>query len=153
MEQLVVPYMQPEKEERVIDWVMMMMIFPNRNNRLLFEFICTGEYFQVIRLLIKHWEKSYKNKNCLDEKVKVIKLNTTFEAFQLLHSWLNLATGLHQGDIVTLDISTPKNRLLLPSSNLLVEIELLPPHGLGQIFREWFAWFWRVETLAMMLLG
>ena len=47
----------------------------------------------------------------MDEKVKVIKLdNTSLEHFQLSLSCLNLATGLYQGDVVTLDKSTPKEQ-------------------------------------------
>ena len=58
----------------------------------------------------------------MDEKVKVIKLVTTsLKHFKLSLSCLNLATGLYQGDVITLDKVTPKNRLLLPSSNFLVK--------------------------------
>ena len=47
----------------------------------------------------------------MDEKVKVIKLdNTSLEHFQLSLSCLNFATGLYQGDVVTLDKSTPKEQ-------------------------------------------
>ena len=47
----------------------------------------------------------------MDEKVKVIKLDTTYlEHFQLLLSWLNFATGHYQGDVVTLDKRTPQEQ-------------------------------------------
>ena len=47
----------------------------------------------------------------MDEKVKVIKLDaTSLEHFQLSLSCLNPATGLHQGDVVTLDKSTPQEQ-------------------------------------------
>ena len=47
----------------------------------------------------------------MDEKVKVIKLDTTsLKHFQLSLYCLNLATGLYQGDVVTLDKITPQEQ-------------------------------------------
>ena len=47
----------------------------------------------------------------MDEKVKVIKLDTTsLKHFQLSLTWLNLATGLYQGDVITLDKVTPQEQ-------------------------------------------
>ena len=63
----------------------------------------------------------------MDEKVKVIKLDTTYvRHFQLLLSWLNLATGHYQGDVVTLDKSTPQEQAPVAFFKLLVRIETPP---------------------------